>query len=84
MQNPWLCVDSFDDEEDDGVFMGVFNRSPAEIAKHLNRPQTPSFGKIQMSYNKNEDFREEESVESPVIRGHSADLFCGNPFVAVF
>ena len=44
MQNPWLSVDEdeFYDESTD-TYMGVFTRSPSEIAASLPRPQTPFF-----------------------------------------
>ncbi len=44
MDNPWISSTDSDDisiPESDGIFMGIFNRPPAEIARSLPRPINP-------------------------------------------
>ena len=48
MENPWLALDnesdSFDKDQEPS-YLGVFTRSPQEIASYLKRPETPFLNK---------------------------------------
>ena len=87
MENPWFCVDEQEEEEQDGVYMGVFNRPPSEIARQLSRPLTPSFAAVpSFNFNpsKGEEIKNEVYLESPVMEGRSSSLICGHSLVSVF
>ena len=44
MENPWLAISDETescDEDQETSFLGVFTRSPQEIASYVKRPETP-------------------------------------------
>lgn len=89
MNNAWLAIeDAEEDEEESGVFMGVFNRPPAEIARSLPRPITPSFEKSpNFNFHPNklqQPITSDNYLESPTFRNRTTGFICGRSLVSVF
>ena len=89
MENPWLCVEDIDEQEQvNGAYMGVFNRPPSVIARSLPRPMTPSPNRVpqfQISSSKVQaEITSEDYLESPVLRSHTPGFLCGRSLVSVF
>ena len=90
MENPWLFVEDIDEpEEENGTFMGVFNRPPSEIARSLPRPLTPSINRIpQFIFDPSKiqnQISTQDSLESPMFDSHSpSSVTYGPQLVSVF